>query len=82
MLFFTECSFKLVKELKKRLDISGVVGTVLMDLSKAYDWLSNYLLILKLAAHGLGNTFLALYTGYLTNCLQRIKIRSTFSSYL
>ena len=36
----------------------------------------------KLAACGFDNTTLALITDYFTNLLQRVKIESTFSSYL
>ena len=53
-----------------------------MDLSKAYDSLAIDLLIAKLTAYGFGSTSIALITGYLTNRLQRVKIQSTFSSYL
>ena len=53
-----------------------------MDLSKAYDSLAIDLLIAKLTAYGFGSTSLALITDYLTNRLQRVKIQSTFSSYL
>ena len=36
----------------------------------------------KLAARGFDNTTLALIADYFTNLLQRVKIESTFSSYL
>ena len=53
-----------------------------MDLSKTYDCLPNDLLIAKLVAYDFDNTAEALMTDYLKNCLQRVKIGSTFSSYL
>ena len=65
---------------QKCLNISGVAGIVLMDLSKAYDYIPHDLLVAKLAAFD--RTALSLITDYLTNCLQRVKIGSTFSSYL
>ena len=40
------------------------------------------LLIAKFATYGFGNTALALITDYLTKCVQRVKIKATFSSYL
>ena len=40
----------LLNSWQKCLDTSGVVGTVLMDLRKAYDCLPHYLLIAKIAA--------------------------------
>ena len=42
----------LLKNWQKTLDKSGVIGTVLMDLSKAYDCLLHDLLIAKLSAYG------------------------------
>ena len=54
-----------------------------MDLSKAYDCLSHDLPIAKLPAYGFDdNTTLVLIIDYLTYLLQRVKTRSTFSSYL
>lgn len=53
-----------------------------MDFSKVYDCHPHDLLIAKLAAYCFGKTALSLITDYLTNCLQRVKIGSTFSSYL
>ena len=43
----------LLKNCQKCLDKSGVVGTVLMDFSKAYNCLPNELLVAKLSAYGL-----------------------------
>ena len=57
------------------------IGTVLMDLSKAYDCLPHDLLTAKLAAYVFDNMALALITDSLKNRLQQVKIR-TFSSYL
>ena len=43
----------LLQNWQKCLDTPGVVGTILMDLSKAYDCLSRELIIAKLEAYGL-----------------------------
>ena len=43
---------RLIQSLKKELDNSGLVGTKLIDFSKAYDCLPQYLSIAKLEAYG------------------------------
>ena len=50
----------LLKNWQKTLDKSGVIGTVLMDLSKAYDCLPHDLLIAKLAAYGFEDSAISL----------------------
>ena len=72
----------LLKNWQKCLDKPGVVGTVLMDLSKAYDCLHHDLLLAKLSAYGFDSSAITLIANYLSNRYQRIKIGSTFSSYL
>ena len=50
---FTQHTFlNLLKNWQKTLGKSGVIGTVLMDLSKAYDCIPHDLLIAKLSAYG------------------------------
>ena len=56
--------------------MSGIVGTILMDLSKAYDFLPYDLLIAKLEAYGLDVNSLSLMYSYLDNRRQRVKIGS------
>ena len=72
----------LLKNWQKCLDKSGVVGTVLMDLSKAYDCLPHDLLLAKLSAYGFDSSAITLIANYLSNRYQRVKIGPTFSSYL
>ena len=58
----------------------GIVGTVLMDLSKAYDCILHDLLIAKLEAYGLDRNSLKLMYSYLTGRTQRVKVVSSYSS--
>ena len=72
----------LLKNWQKTLDRSGVLGTVLIDLSKAYDCLPHDLLIAKLSAYGFKDSATSLISDYLSKRYQRVKIESAFSSYL
>ena len=53
-----------------------------MDLSKAYDCLPHDLLLAKFSAYGFDESTITLIANYLSNRYQRVKIESTFSSYL
>ena len=53
-----------------------------MDLSKAFDCLPHDLLIAKLEAYGFGIGSLRLIFDYLTSRKQRVRINSTYSSWL
>ena len=55
---------RLSQSLKKGLADSGLMGTILMDFSKAYDCLSHDLLIAKLEAYGLDQPSLNLVNDY------------------
>ena len=54
----------LLKNWQKCLDKSGVVGTVLMDLSKVYDCLPHDLLLAKLSAYGFDSSAITLIANY------------------
>ena len=73
--------FKLLQSWQKELDNGGFVGTILMDLFKAYDCIPHELLITKLKFCGIENGSLGLLLDYLTNRKQRTKIGSSFSSW-
>ena len=72
--------FRVVEIWKKCLNISGTIGTILMDLSKAYDCISHDLLIAKIEAYGFHRNALKLVYSFLKNRMQRVKIGSTYSS--
>ena len=67
---------RLIEKWRKCLDASGIVGTILMDLSKAYDCLPHDLLIAKLEAYGFDFNSLCLMHGYLDCRHQREKVGS------
>ena len=56
----------MIEKWKKSIDRGGAIGTLLTDLSKAFDWLPHELLILKLHAYGVDICCLKLLHPYLT----------------
>ena len=72
---------RLLEKFKISLDEGGKAGTVLMDLSKAFDCIRHDLLIAKLHAYGFSQEALALINDYLTNRQQRVKVNGSFSSW-
>ena len=53
--------FKLLQQSQNELDNSGLVGTILIDLSKAYDCLPHDLIIAKFEAYGLSKSSLSMF---------------------
>ena len=58
---------RLVDEWREHLDKNFVVGAVLTDLSKAFDYIAHDLLIAKIAAYGFSDTALRYIYSYLSN---------------
>ena len=71
---------RLIENWRKCLDASCIVGTILMDLSKAYDCLPHGLLIAKFKAYGFDFNSLCLLYSYLDCRHQRVKIGSLKST--
>ena len=59
----------------------GIVGTCLMNLSKAYDYVNRDLIIAKLEAYGIGKKNLRLLQNYLSQRQQRVKVGSSLSEW-
>ena len=78
----TACFLTLDEQCRKSLDNRGIVGMVLMNLSKAFDCISHELLIAKLEAYGFGIDTLRLTFNYLTSRKPRVIVNSTYSSWL
>ena len=68
--------------LQNCIDKYGVVAIMLMDLTKAFDFLTLDLIIAKLHAYGVNHDSLRLIRSYLSNRRQRIKLYSVSSSRL
>ena len=74
--------FNLILKWQKCLDNKGIIGTILMDLSKAYDCIPYDLLLAKLSAYGFSLQSLRFMETYLKSRKQRIKLGSIFSKWL
>ena len=74
--------FRLLTSWQNSLDKGEIIGTVLMDLSKAYDCLPHDLLIAKLEAYGIGFQRLCLLNDYLSDRYHRVRIGSCKSGWV
>ena len=72
----------LIEKWKTMLDNKGYTGAILMDLSKAFDTINYELLVAKLNVYGFSNEALKLILSYLRNRKQRVKVNTTFSSWV
>ena len=71
----------LIENWKTSLDKKGYTGSILMDLSKAFDTLNHDLLLAKLHAYGFDKNALRMINSYLSDRWQRIKINTAFSTW-
>ena len=72
----------MIRKWESSLNASGIVGAVLMDLSKAFDCLPHDLLIAKLHAYGFGKRALKLINSYLSRRRHYTRVGSSISSIL
>ena len=72
---------RLLQKWQNKFDSGRFIGTILMDLSKAYDCLRHDLLIAKLEAYGLDNDSLNIHLDYLTFRKQRTKVGSAYNKW-
>ena len=73
---------RMLERWKHCLDESGIVMTVLMNLSKTYDSIPHDLLTAKLHAYGINTNALYLLHSYLTNKKQKVKVNESFSEWI
>ena len=74
-----QCLLSMLEKWKRAVDNGKAFGLLLTDLSKAFDYLSNELLLAKLHAYGFSFAALRLIHSYLTNRKQRTKVNSSYS---
>ena len=74
--------FDVTEQWKMALDNNKYIGTVLMDLSKAFDCIPHALLLSKLYAYGMDTTSVSFLASYLSERLQRVRVGSAYSDWL
>ena len=74
-----QCLVIMFEKWKETLDKKGNAGTILTDLSKAFDNLSHELLIAKLSAYGFDQESLEYIPNYLKDRTQRTKVGSFYN---
>ena len=70
---------RLIENWKQLLDNQKFVGTVLMDLSKAFDCIPHDLLIAKMHVYGFSNDSLTIFFSYLKGNKQNMEINNTYN---
>ena len=73
---------RLLGEWRENLEKNFVVGGVLMDLSKAFEYVPHDLLLVKLAAYGVDEIFLCYIYSYLLNRKQCVPINNINTKFL
>ena len=73
---------RLLEEWQEQLDHNKTVGTVLLNLSKAFDCILHDLLIAKLNAYGFHKNTLTLLFSYLKSRKQSVRIKTNYCSFI
>ena len=71
----------LTEQWKEDLDNHNIIGTVAIDLSKAFDCLPHDLILEKLKFYGVGDQAPSLVRSYLSSRHQRVKLGTAFSTW-
>ena len=75
------CLVSVIQKWKENVDSTGAFGTLMTDLSKAFDCLHNELLIAKLDGYCFDIKSVKLIQQYLSNRNQRVKVGNAYSSW-
>ena len=76
-----QCLLLMIERWRQSIDKNGKCGSLLTDLSKAFDCLDHNLMIAKLNEYGFDYNAVKLVHSYLTNRYQRVKVNSCHSSW-
>ena len=71
----------LTEQWKENLDNHNIIGTIAIDLSKAFDCLPYDWILEKLKFYGLNDHALSLMWSYLSSRHQRVKLSTAFSTW-
>ena len=71
----------MIEKCKRALDKGRKVGTILMDLSKAFDTLNHNVLLAKLNAYGFSFNAIKFVQSYLSERFERVNINNNFSEW-
>ena len=71
----------MIEKCKHALDKGRKVGTILMDLSKAFDTLNHNVLLAKLNAYGFSFNAIKFVQSYLSERFERVNINNNFSEW-
>ncbi len=73
---------KLCEEMRQAMGCNEVVTLIIMDLSKAFDFLPHDLMAAKLIAYGMSHSAVKILISYLRHRKQRVKIGSDTSDWM